>query len=49
MRYTKVEVYANVLSWSRFEHNFDYCFKLEDYEASDSLANYYGMYHFDEE
>ena len=49
MQYTKVEVYANVLSWSRFENTFDYCFKIEDYEAADSLANYYGMYHFDDD
>lgn len=48
-RYTKVEVYANVLSLSRFENAFDYCFKFEDYEDAVSLANYYGMCHFDDD
>lgn len=47
MRYKKVEVYDNVLSLSRFENAFDYCFQAEDFEAADSLANYYGEYRFD--
>lgn len=45
-RYTKVEVYANILSWSKYDNTFDYCFKMDDYEDADSLASYYGMYHF---